>query len=273
MILVDAHVHIYDCFDLEKFFNSAYSNFKNEAVRSYHGGNFIGILLLAETANENWFNHLSSWADGGSLPGHKDTGDWRFYRTDECCSLHAQSEDNRELFIIAGRQFVTFEGLEVLSLASTNSFSAGLPINKLIANVRDTGGIPVIPWGVGKWMGRRGTILNQLIEGAEDTGLFLGDNSGRPNFWPRPKLFKKGELKDIHVLPGSDALPLANEYNRVGKFGVAVHGKLLPDYPAKNLKRILLNFTDHLQPYGRLDRALRFFRNQLNIRLRKLFSG
>lgn len=33
MILVDAHVHIYDCFDLETFLDSALKNFKAEAAR------------------------------------------------------------------------------------------------------------------------------------------------------------------------------------------------------------------------------------------------
>jgi len=29
MIIADAHVHIYDCFDLDKFLDTAYSNFKS----------------------------------------------------------------------------------------------------------------------------------------------------------------------------------------------------------------------------------------------------
>jgi hypothetical protein len=46
MILVDAHVHIYGCFDLEKFFNAANFNFKSVAERLGHGNEFSGILLL-----------------------------------------------------------------------------------------------------------------------------------------------------------------------------------------------------------------------------------
>jgi hypothetical protein len=50
MILIDAHVHIYDCFDLEKFFDSAYANFKSAAEQLGHTNDFTGILLLAETS-------------------------------------------------------------------------------------------------------------------------------------------------------------------------------------------------------------------------------
>jgi len=273
MLLIDAHVHIYDCFDLEKFLDSAYENFKTEADKQGHADDFTGVLLLAETSKDNWFQHLSDYADGKKLPGNKTAGAWKFNRTDDLESLCARSDDKRELFLIAGRQIVTAEGLELLALATIDSFEDGTSIKQLIKIVRKKGAIPVIPWGFGKWMGQRGTFLNQFIEEVEDTGLFLGDNSGRPNFWHRPKLLKKGESKDIQILPGSDPLPLANEFNRVGNFGFAIHGELLPDYPAKNLKRILLNSTVHLQPYGRLEQPLHFFHNQLNIRLRHLFSG
>jgi hypothetical protein len=49
MMLVDAHVHVYDCFDLKKFFDAAFANFKSEADRLGSGDNFIAVLFLAET--------------------------------------------------------------------------------------------------------------------------------------------------------------------------------------------------------------------------------
>lgn len=158
MILVDAHVHLYDCFDLEICFSSAYLNFNNEAERLGQGNDFVGILLLAETPRDKWFHHLSENAEGKRLPCDKETGGWKFYRTGETGSLYARSDDNRRLFVIAGQQFVTREGLEVLALATTHSFPEGLPIEKATASVRDAGGIPVVPWGFGKWLGRRGAV-------------------------------------------------------------------------------------------------------------------
>jgi hypothetical protein len=46
MILVDAHVHIYDCFDLETFLDSALGNFKAEALRLEQGNGSTAILNL-----------------------------------------------------------------------------------------------------------------------------------------------------------------------------------------------------------------------------------
>ena len=48
MLLIDAHEHFYDCFGLEKFFDSAYRNFEAEAERLGTGNDFTGILLLVE---------------------------------------------------------------------------------------------------------------------------------------------------------------------------------------------------------------------------------
>jgi len=272
MILVDAHVHIYDCFDLEKFFNSAYSNFKNEAVRSDHGRDFIGVLLLAETVNDNWFHHLSSWADGGSLPGNRNTVDWRFHRTDERCSLHARSDDNRALFIVAGRQFVTLEGLEVLSLATTNSFPEGLPIRKLIANVRDTGGTPVIPWGFGKWMGRRGKTLIKLLDTAKSADFFLGDNGNRPFFLPHPSQFKLAQDKNIRNLPGSDPLPFNSGHKKSGSFGFSIFEPLDKSKPWAHIKKMIGSIKTELRSFGEPIGLFGFFKNQILLQLSKIYG-
>ena len=63
MILVDAHVHIYDCFDLETFLDSALENFKAEAARCGQEDSLTAILLLTETARENWLQSLASFTD------------------------------------------------------------------------------------------------------------------------------------------------------------------------------------------------------------------
>ena len=268
MILVDAHVHIYDCFDLVKFFNSAYSNFKDEAVRSGYGKDFDGVLMLSETVRDNWFHRLSSRADGASLPGNKDIGDWTLHRTNERCSLYARSDDNRDLFIVAGRQIVTLEGLEVLSLASAKPLPDGLPIRKLIAKVRDNGGIPVIPWGFGKWMGRRRKVLNSLLDTAKSTDFYLGDNGNRPFFTPYPSLLKLANNINIPSLAGSDPLPVFDGYKRTGNFGFILQNRLPDHNPSRFLKTELKHLSQPIQPYGKLESLIPFIRNQIAVRLR-----
>lgn len=269
MILVDAHVHIYDCFDLQHFLDSAVKNFKAEAARWDQEDDFTAFLLLTETAKENWFHRLAGYAGSRSGNGTESIGNWTFHRTNEDCSLYAQSEKSQGFFLIAGRQIVTAEDLEVLALMTDRQFEDGRPLEEVIQAVKETSAIPVIPWGFGKWMGKRGAILENILRKEKDSFLFLGDNSGRPVFLPRPSLFEFAEKKGIRVLPGSDSLPFLSESQRVGSFGLSIEGTITRERPARDLKRILLDPKTRFQAYGNLEHPYRFFRNQLRARIVK----
>lgn len=269
MIFVDAHVHIYDCFHLPTFLDSAFANFKAEAIRWRQKNSFTAILLLAETTKENWFHRLASYASDEIATGGRAVGNWIFYRTNENCSLYAEARNAQGLFIIAGRQIVTAEGLELLALVTNSIFDDGSAMVELIESVKKSGGIPVVPWGFGKWMGKRGAILKNILRKEKDSFLFLGDNSGRPVFLPRPSLFEFAEKKGIRVLPGSDSLPFLSEFQRVGSFGLSIEGTISREHPARDLKRILLDPKTRFQAYGNLEHPYRFFRNQLRARIVK----
>jgi len=269
MILVDAHVHIYDCFHLPTFLDSAFANFKAEAVRCGRENSFTAVLLLTETSKEDWFHRLAGYVCDKRNNGTKSIGNWAFHRTNEKCSLYTQAENFKGFFLIAGRQIVTSEGLEVLALATTETFKDGSSIDKLIEVVGKSGGIPVVPWGFGKWMGRRKAILKNLLETTKGSGFFLGDNRGRPAFWPRPSLFELAERRGIRVLPGTDCLPFPSESYRTGSFGVSLQGTITPEHPTGDLKRIFLDPKTEFRVYGSLERPYRFFRNQLTVRIMK----
>lgn len=269
MILIDAHVHIYDCFDLEKLFDSAFANFKSEADRLGHGNNFTAILLLAETSNENWFNRLADYSEDENASGGKAIGNWTFHRTSEECSLIVRSNPDQVLFLISGHQIVSAENLEVLALATKSMFKDGTPIEDLIYEVNGCNGIPVIPWGFGKWTGSRGNILKNLIESAEGSNIFLGDNGGRSLLLPTPYQFRLAEKKRIKILPGSDPLPLAFECQRVGSFGLSLNRVISEEHPAKNLKQALTDPMIQFQSFGQLEHPFCFLRNQFEVRIRR----
>lgn len=250
MILVDAYVHIYDCFDLEKFFDSAYSNFQTEAKRLGHRDEFTGILLLAETLNDNWFHYVADYADGENLPEGKEIDNWSIHRTDENCSLKAQSGNSKELYLIAGRQIITAEKLEVLALMTIDHIKDDDQITEIIKRVIEIGGIPVIPWGFGKWMGRRGKLVKSLLRNTENLNFFLGDNANRPAFLPKPLQFKMAAKMGIAVLPGSDPFPFSSEFNRVGSFGFCLNGSISRNNPSRYLKKFLLDSNLKLQAFG-----------------------
>ena len=86
MLLIDAHVHIYDYFDLEVCFDSAYLDFLIEAEGLGAENDFGGILLLAETSRDYWFENFFDYAGGKALPNSRKTGKCSIHRTiDKCC--------------------------------------------------------------------------------------------------------------------------------------------------------------------------------------------
>jgi hypothetical protein len=269
MIFVDAHVHIYDCFKLQAFLDSAFANFKAEATRLRQEETFTAVLLLTEGSKENWFQRLASYADDEKTYFGPDLGNWTFRRTSEPCSLWVERNQDQGFFVVAGRQIVTLEDLEVLCLASEKQFEDGSPLEMAIQAVTQSDAIPVIPWGFGKWTGRRSKTLERTLLEIDNSKLFLGDNGGRPSFWPRPAHFELALSRDIRVLPGSDPLPFASETGRAGSFGFSVEGLVSAEEPARDIKRILLDAEARPLAYGKLESPFRFFFNQLRMQLKK----
>jgi hypothetical protein len=269
MLLIDAHVHIYDCFDLDKFFDSAYANFKSAAEQFDRNNDFTGILLLTETSVDNWFSHLSDYAEEKGIPLDKKKSKWKIRHTCESNSLIAESGGSKNLLLIAGRQIATSEGLEILALSTLDNFKDGNPIKKLIAEIKDKGGIPVIPWGFGKWLGRRGKILSDLMMEREHNSFYLGDNGGRPKFLATPFHFKLAKKKGIRIFPGSDPLPFKAEYWRAGSYGFSVFESISFNCPWCGLRNILNKSELCINPYGSYENLFRFLHNQIAMQIRK----
>ena len=193
-LLVDGHVHLHDSYDEARFFETACANL------SRHGTG-RPTLLLAEMGGQEIF---ARWRNGNVA--------WPIRATDEAVSFLV----GEKLLVIAGRQIVTAERIEVLAIGC-EKIPDGLTLNATIASVRDTGAVPVLPWGVGKWIGKRGRLV---AKAAARDRVLLADNAGRPPGWPRPRLFEQ------HViLRGTDPLPLSREQERIGKYGFVLEGR------------------------------------------------
>ncbi len=271
MILADAHVHIYDCFDLKFFFDHAYKNFIQTALKFGHGSGFTGVLMLAETAHDDWYRYICSVCSDGNKAKQELFGDWTFHRTAENCSLWVSSGDGRSVLLISGRQIVTTEKLEVLALATSVKIRDGRSLKRTVDEVRGCGGIPVIPWGFGKWTGRRRAILARYMKRSSET-VFLGDNGGRPMFIPRSSLFRKTDHQEWCILPGSDPLPFPNEGHRAGSFGFKLNGKISKSHPAMDIKEKLLDDMVQIQHYGKKELPHRFLWKQSALHFRKHFK-
>ncbi|NES78357.1 MULTISPECIES: hypothetical protein [unclassified Okeania] len=260
-IIADAHVHIHKCFELDQLLNASLANFHKISRTKTDTENSVFLIFLTEMLGDFEFSKILEYAQN-----HQQINNWKLAPTQESISISATNNENQKIFIIAGRQIVTAEKLEVLALISDNEFVDGLPVETTIQNIVSKDSIPVLPWGVGKWIGKRGNILQKLLNSDTLSMICLGDNSGRPNFWSRPSYFQLAEKKGWKVLPGTDPLPLKSEYTKPGSFGFIVEGEFNIVEPGKSMKQILLNPTTSIQPYGCLETPFRFIRNQFAIR-------
>lgn len=267
--LVDAHVHIYDCFRLPEVLDSALLNMRSAATQHAVGVNFTGCLLLSETTNEHVHLQLQDYSATGQAVATEKSDEWVFScPADDNTAVIATNTAGRSLVILAGRQIVTREGLEVLALISPDSFSDGLPLEEVIGQIVQGDAIAVLPWAVGKWLGKRGSLLDLLMQAEPRQQFVLGDNGGRPVFWKNPHHLALARTLGIKILPGSDPLPLASEGNRVGSFGFAIQHELSLQRPGEVLKQLIRDRDVEFQPYGALERSSRFVYNQVRLRMR-----
>ncbi|OEU54768.1 MAG: hypothetical protein BA862_14095 [Desulfobulbaceae bacterium S3730MH12] len=268
-IFIDAHVHIYSAFGIEQFFTAAFDNFLKASKNETLSDSASYVLALAEGEGYDVFSSLSQNAASFENKSEKQTGpdSLVFYKTAEPDSLLV-CKGKETIALLAGRQHVSRENIEVISLLSSVKLEEKLmPLADLAQTVATNGGIVVLPWGVGKWFGGRGKIVRRFLDTAYDFPLFLGDNGNRPSFWPTPSLFRIAQEKHLPLLSGSDPLPLASHCNRVATSGtVLLDGKISSSHPAASLRK-QLNGNENLREFGGRLNPVRFFYDQLRINL------
>ncbi|MDX3908916.1 MAG: hypothetical protein QHC67_03765 [Sphingobium sp.] len=239
-IAIDAHVHLHDP-------ANAVTQVKAACAQLYDtlGRTSAVALMLAEQAGRNVFGVLREHLE----PSAEPEALWIGNRADPA-------------LVIAGRQIVSEEGLEVLALACIDMVDDGLPARALVSRLLAQDAIVVLPWGVGKWLGKRGQLVRDLIATYPKGTLFLGDNGGRPSFWPM------NASPSARILSGSDPLPLPGSAQRIGTFGTILSASLTREHPVRDLKRALRNPAQPLVPFGQTASVARFGRDQIRLRLR-----
>ena len=263
MVLVDGHVHMHECFDVPAVFDAAAANFAAAAHALGTARHYDGVLCLVESEKEHFLDGVRTRRAGRVWRGRH--GYWEAEPSSEPETLVVRCGGSR-LAVIAGRQLVTSERLEVLALGTTAPLPNGEPIETTLRAVREAGAAAVLPWGVGKWLGARGAIVARVLADPQWRHVLLGDNGNRLELGPDPAHLAAARRAGRSVLPGSDPLPLAGQEARVGAYGFAVDVALDPLRPAAALLA-LLESASPLVAFGRREQLTRFVGNQLALRL------
>ena len=259
---VDGHVHFYPEFERQEFLDSALANFRRVPGAAFARSAHSGCLLFAETPALDYFRRFRDLA---GKPSDLDT--WTFHETAETLSLVAQRDPDTTLLLVAGRQVVTTERVEVLTLCCDERFEGDRPLSTVVEIAQSHDAVVVLPWGFGKWSFRRGACIADFLKTVAPASVFLGDNGGRARLGPRPRLFRLAEDRGVGILSGSDPLPLRSEVKRVGGYGFLLPAAIDPLRPAAALKRLLQNRAAPPLPYGRLIDPMHFCRNQIMLRI------
>jgi hypothetical protein len=265
--LIDGHVHVHPCFSEDDVFESASSNLARAARGLGAEGNGPRVLLLTESAGDHFFRRALERAAGPA------SGRWTFRETGEPDSVTVRGEGENPVVVVAGRQVVTSDALEVLALCRDVEVPDGRPIGRTLDDVRGAGALAAVPWGFGKWWLGRGRIVRDLIDREDPATFFLGDNGGRPAMGRKPALFRRAARRGIRVLPGSDPLPFPAQARRVGSYGFVVAGPLDTERPARSLRDALTDPGTRPRPFGRGERLIPFVRSQVAMQLRGRRGG
>jgi hypothetical protein len=229
VIVVDTHAHLYPCYDLDRFLAAAERNLSHVgAAVASRGGHCSYVLCLTERPTESAFADLQA--------ARLRPARYRVAPCSEDTAFRLASDDGFDLLVVAGRQIVTRERLELLALGVADSVPHGVEIAESLESVRRLRGVPVLPWSPGKWTGERGRTLRALIDGAAAGDFFLGDTALRP--WPaaRPSLFTVAHARGLGLLAGSDPLPLRGEERHVGRYVTVLDAPFFAEAPVASLR-------------------------------------
>ena len=231
-LIVDCHTHLYPHYDLRQAFASALVNFRKAETQAGVRSTPRRALLLTERHDCNFLAELQR--------GTLSVPNFEIQRAAEDGVLLVRSNLGDEFFLVAGRQVVSAERLEILALLFEGRIADGTNAEEVIKEINRAGGVAVVNWAPGKWMFGRGRRVAELIEQFGDQ-IALGDTALRPSLWPEPSLIKLGQKLGLKVLVGSDPLPLFGEERRLAALNLVFGRGFDPARPRSSLREVLRN--------------------------------
>ncbi len=235
MVFFDAHIHLYPYFDPDWLYDSLYGH----AARLAPGATVAAALMLR--ANQ------PQWPD--ILKPGGNAARWRISQTYSPFCVR-MSAGTRHILVVAARQVAACERLEALGLFGSEEIPDGLPLRESIARLRAAGMLPMLAWGLGKWLFKRRAIVWETLTKEEGKDLFVCDSALRPGGWPLPPAMRWASERR-RLIYGSDPLPRRKGEEQVaGRYATILDGEIDPGCPADSLRTLLLDDRVARRPAG-----------------------
>lgn len=248
LVLGDTHVHVHRGFDPGRFFRSALKNFSRYEY-STEGLETYRLLALTEKSTDSFFT-------SGNIPLKSDQLSPTVKRI--------EVQPGRAVYLIAGSQIVSSEGLEILALNSVERYGDRLPFKQCIEVALNGGATVIINWCFGKWWGKRGKVLRSMLDSPRLGECFLGDVPLRLS-----PTIDSGMIRDLRqrccgLLSGSDPLPIRIDESIAGSFGQQLRIATPLDLGSVNgVSSLLKLLGTQGSPYGSRNSLTTFLGRQL----------
>ncbi len=201
-VIVDIHVHLHPFYEHVRLWDHTWRLLSQWRTSPSD----LCLLCLMDADDQTGFESLAE--------GRWPSPEWKIARIG--VDVVQLSRGSDRIGVIAGRQLVSCERIEVMTLGRPRGAIRGEPLAKIIERLRDEQRPAILPWAPGKWWGSRGQILNRLLCSGE--GLVVADSSLRPRGYPVPALMRRAMALGIPVAAGSDPLCHPSEWIRIGSY-------------------------------------------------------
>lgn len=228
-LLADTHVHLYDCYDLKALFLGAMEQLELLARQRVGNEECARAIFLTERSGAYYFARLRD--DARKILGPAFT----VFPQKDSLSLRIVADNGGSLLVFSGRQIATKERLEVLALLSEANFEDGDSFEVSLRRVVDSGAMAVIPWSLGKWWGRRGQLLREVVTLAKPGEFFIGDCYRRSRLALEHPLFALARQRALPILAGSDPLPVSGQESVVGRYASFFQDHFDPERPSQSI--------------------------------------
>ncbi len=238
MIFFDAHVHLYPQFELDVLLTA----FASHADIFARDADVLAMAVMLRGFQPTLDSVFEPFK-GRNLRG------WTIEESEEKCFL--ATDGNHRIFILSARQVAAKERIEALGYFGDAEVPDGLTLEETVGRLGDAGYQPVIAWGLGKWLFKRGPVVASALESAGKAGkpLPVCDCALRPTFWPTPKLYKRAVELGGFVLYGSDPLPRSGDEYSAGSYATLMDAPFDENAPASSILSAIHTAT--LTPVGR----------------------
>lgn len=234
---IDSHAHLYDSYSSKTWCEAALANLGSGSVVvvvDRKGQDSCARLALEVPA-------FASWKElPGGLGG---VVSWP----------HAQS-----LIIVRGVQYVARERIEVLGWGVGRTCDDGDCARDILAVIKKSGGLACLPWSPGKWIGKRGRVVQALLESHSPHDFVVGDIALRSSIGPYSLLLARAKRLGYSVVCGTDPLLRTEDETLVGSFGMTIIGEA-PSASEDRVRWALarLGGGHGVEPYGRRNGVFR----------------